>query len=121
MTARKLAATILTGLWSVSLTSAGDWPGWRGPERTGVSAETGLLKQWPKEGPKLLWKAVGLGGGYSTPSVAGGRIFVMGSKGEDEFLMALDGKDGRLLWSTKVGPVGENSGPNYPGPRSTPT
>src|SRR4051794_8407517 len=56
----------------------GDWPGWRGADRTGVSPETGLLKTWPKDGPKLLWKATGLGDGYSTPSVAGDRIFVLG-------------------------------------------
>src|SRR6516225_9727997 len=99
----------------------GDWPGWRGTARTGVSAETGLLKEWPKDGPKLLWKATGLGGGYSTPSVAGGRIFTMGMKGQEEFVMALDAKDGQLLWSTKVGAVGVNDGPSYPGPRATPT
>jgi outer membrane protein assembly factor BamB len=101
--------------------AAGDWPQWRGPERTGVSAETGLLKAWPKEGPPLAWKATGLGGGYSTPSVAGGRVFLMGSQGDDEYVMALDAGDGRRLWSTRVGKVGENRGPKYPGPRSTPT
>src|SRR6516162_8180970 len=90
-----------------------DWPGWRGPERTGVSRQTGLLHQWPPGGPKLLWKATGLGGGYSTPSIAGGRLFVMGSRGDDEYVMALDLKDGRQLWSTRVGLVGENRGPNY--------
>ncbi|MBI1917930.1 MAG: PQQ-like beta-propeller repeat protein [Planctomycetes bacterium] len=99
---------------------AADWPGWRGADRTGVSAETGLLQRWPEGGPKLLWKATGLGGGYSTPSVAGSRLFVMGSKGE-EFVRAFDVKDGTLLWSTKVGAVGENTGPSYPGPRATPT
>ena len=99
----------------------GDWPGWRGADRTGVSTETGLLKEWPRDGPKLLWKATDLGGGYSTPSVAGGRVFLMGSQGNEEFLHALDVKVGRLLWSTKVGAVGENTGPSYPGPRSTPT
>jgi outer membrane protein assembly factor BamB len=99
----------------------GDWPSWRGPDRTGVSRETGLLKQWPEGGPKLLWKATGLGGGYATPSVAGGRLFVLGSKGQEEYLLALDIQDGKLLWSTQVGAVGKNDGPNYPGPRSTPT
>src|SRR5438067_9362588 len=92
----------------------GDWPGWRGPDRTGVSAETGLLQRWPEGGPKLLWKATDLGGGYATPSVAGTRLFVMGSKGDEEFVRAFDAKDGRLLWSTKVGAVGENTGPSYP-------
>jgi outer membrane protein assembly factor BamB len=101
--------------------SSGDWPGWRGPERTGVSRETGLLHQWPPGGPKLLWKAKGLGGGYSTPSIAAGRLFVMGSRGDDEYVLALDLQDGRPLWSTRVGRVGKNYGPNYPGPCSTPS
>src|SRR5262249_21331281 len=56
----------------------GDWPAWRGPDRTGLSPETGLLKEWPQGGPKLLWTAKGLGDGYSTPALAGGRIYLMG-------------------------------------------
>ena len=120
-----LATTSLGSAVALAADSApvasGDWPGWRGPERTGVSRETGLLRQWPPGGPKLLWKAKGLGGGYSTPSIAGGRLFVMGSRGDDEYVMALDLKDGRQLWSTRAGLVGENRGPNYPGPRSTPS
>ncbi|MBY0229266.1 MAG: polyvinylalcohol dehydrogenase, partial [Gemmataceae bacterium] len=60
----------------------GDWPGWRGPSRTGISADTGLLKEWPTDGPKLLLKATGLGGGYSTVAISGGRIFVTGAKGQ---------------------------------------
>jgi outer membrane protein assembly factor BamB len=98
-----------------------DWPCWRGPERTDVSRETGLLKQWPESGPRLLWTATGLGSGYSTPSVAGGRVFLMGSRGDEEWVMALDAGTGKILWSTKVGAVGKNEGPNYPGPRCTPT
>src|SRR5438309_7593324 len=99
----------------------GDWPGWRGADRTGVSAETGLLKEWPADGPKLLWKATGLGNGFSTPSVAAGRIYLMGSKDGEEFTLALDVKDGKQLWATKIGPVGKEGPPSYPGPRSTPT
>src|SRR5258707_725540 len=102
---RSHVGTVLACLWASTLARAGDWPGWRGPERTGVSRETGLLKQWPPEGPKLLWKITGIGGGYSTPSVSGGSLFVMGSKGADEFLMSLDVKDAHLLWSTRVGQV----------------
>ena len=48
---------------------ANDWPQWRGPQRNGISQETGLLKEWPKEGPKLLWKVADIGSGYSTPAV----------------------------------------------------
>jgi outer membrane protein assembly factor BamB len=98
----------------------GDWPGWRGPDRTGVSTETGLLPKWPEGGPKLLWKATGLGGGFSTPSVAAGRIYLMGSKDREEYAIALDEGD-KQLWSTKIGPVGKDGPPSYPGPRSTPT
>jgi len=98
--------------------SAGDWPQWRGPERTGVSAETGLLKQWPQEGPKLLWKATGLGSGYSTPSVVNERIYLMGTKGNEEQVFALDAKDGKPVWSSRVGPV---ASAGYAGPRATPT
>jgi outer membrane protein assembly factor BamB len=99
-----------------------DWPAWRGADRSGVSAETGLLKEWPADGPKLLWKTTKLGGGYSTPSVVGGRVYLMGSTGSDEFAIALDAKDGSQIWSTKIGAVGKpNQRPSYPGTRSTPT
>ena len=53
---------------------AGDWPQFRGPNRDGVSTETGLLQSWPADGPPLAWTAKGLGGGYSTVSVAGDRV-----------------------------------------------
>ncbi|HEY7329898.1 MAG TPA: PQQ-binding-like beta-propeller repeat protein [Gemmataceae bacterium] len=102
--------------------SIGDWPGWMGPDRTGVSQETGLLKQWPKEGPKLLWKVADVGEGYSTPSVAGGKLFLMSNRGNnDEFAIALSVKDGSKIWERHIGKVGPNRGPQYPGSRSTPT
>jgi outer membrane protein assembly factor BamB len=101
----------------------GDWPGWRGADRTGVSTETGLLKEWPKEGPPLVWKVKGLGEGYSTPSIARGRIYVMGSQGTtDEFVQARNASDGGLVWQTTVGKVGNlNQNPDWHGSRSTPT
>jgi outer membrane protein assembly factor BamB len=104
---------------------ADDWPQWRGPDRTGVSKETGLLKEWPKEGPKLLWKVSHVGGGYSTPSVTGGRIYLIGSRGPEptaeEFAIALDARDGKEIWSARLGAIGPNKVSPYPGPRSTPT
>jgi outer membrane protein assembly factor BamB len=121
MTTRALAGLLLLAQPIPLSIRAGDWPGWRGPDRTGVSAEKGLLTTWPKDGPKLLWSITGLGGGYSAPAVVGGRIFVMGSKGDDEYVRALSVQDGKLLWAVKIGKVGENTGPNYPGPRATPT
>jgi hypothetical protein len=51
-----------------------DWPQWRGPERTGISSETGLLADWPTGGPKLIWQVKNIDDGYSTPSVVGDRL-----------------------------------------------
>jgi prepilin-type processing-associated H-X9-DG protein len=97
-----------------------DWPQWQGLERTAISPEKGLLPSWPKEGPELAWKATGLGAGYSTPSIAGGRIFTMGNRGRTEYVIALSEKDGKELWATEVGPVRAGGG-GYAGPRCTPT
>jgi outer membrane protein assembly factor BamB len=101
---------------------AADWPAWRGADRTGVSPETGLLKEWPEGGPPLAWKAHGLGDGYSSPSVVGDRIYTMGTSGKDEVALALDAT-GKKVWEAKVGPTtrGGPFGANYPGPRATPT
>jgi outer membrane protein assembly factor BamB len=97
-----------------------DWPQWQGPSRTAISHETGLLKTWPKDGPPLAWKATGLGDGYSTPSVAGGRVFTMGNREGTEYVLALDEKGGKEVWATATGPVRANGG-GYAGPRCTPT
>jgi outer membrane protein assembly factor BamB len=102
---------------------AANWPQWRGPERSGISQETGLLKEWPKEGPKLLWQVNNLGRGYSTPAVMGERLYLLSNQGmEDEFVKALSAKDGKEVWSTRVGRVGNpDQKPSYPATRSTPT
>jgi outer membrane protein assembly factor BamB len=101
---------------------ADDWPQWRGPERNGISQETGLLPQWPEEGPKLVWQVKDLGGGYSTPAVVGDRIYIVNDKGNDnESVQALSTADGSVVWSRRIGKVGPNRGPQYPGARSTPT
>ena len=100
--------------------NSGEWPQWRGPDRNSVSRETGLLKSWPAEGPKLLWKATGLGGGYSTPSFAGGRIYGMGYHGEDEVIWALDQNGGKPIWSFRIAASNEQVG-YAEGSRCTPT
>jgi len=100
-----------------------DWPQWRGPNRDGLSKDTGLLKQWPAGGPKLLWQMNDIGDGYSTPSVVGARIYLMSNRGLDnEFVQALSTQDGKPVWTTRVGNVGNpNQNPSYPKARSTPT
>jgi len=102
---------------------AQDWPQWRGPNRDGKSADTGLLKEWPANGPKLAWKATGLGKGYSNMAAAAGRLFTLGDKGDAGYVIALDAVDGKILWSARVGSAGAPGMPgwSYPGPRCTPT
>jgi outer membrane protein assembly factor BamB len=101
---------------------AEDSPQWRGPNRDGVSKETGLLKTWPEGGPKLLWKATGLGEGHATPSVRNDRLYGMGLIGEEESVWALDAKTGQLVWKTRIAGATQLQGRQggY-GPRSTPT
>lgn len=110
-------------LASVLSIAANEWPQWRGPARNGISSETGLLKEWPKEGPKLVWKLSDVGSGYSTPAVIAERLFLLGNQGlENEFVEALAVKDGHRIWSTTLGKVGNpKQNPNFPGARSTPT
>ena len=96
--------------------AGGDWPGWRGADRTGLAQETGLLAEWPKEGPPLLWKVSGLGTGYASLAVAGDQIFTTGDRGKKAHAFALRRADGSELWSSPLG-----DGWNDGGTRSTPT
>ncbi|HTK73678.1 MAG TPA: PQQ-binding-like beta-propeller repeat protein [Gemmataceae bacterium] len=114
---RLLAVLLLIS--STAPASSHDWPQFRGPKRDAVSTETGLLKEWPKGGPPILWKQKGLGGGYSTPSVAGGRIYGMSFQGEDEVVWARDEATGDSRWTTRI--AAKSRLDRGEGPRSTPT
>src|SRR6266480_4384953 len=103
----------------VAAQMAGDWPQWRGPNRDGISKETGLLKQWPTDGPPLVWKAKGAGSGYSSLAVANGRLFTMGLRGSREYVIAFDAATGKEAWATPHGHAFHNDRGN--GPRGTPT
>ena len=96
------------------------WPQWRGPNRDGVSKETGLLKQWPAEGPSLVWKAAGAGRGYSSFSVANGKLYTMGLRGDREFVIAFDVATGKEAWAT-AHPSSAFRNDRGDGPRGTPT
>ena len=117
-----LIAISLAAFCTISVVAA-DWPQWRGPDRSGVSKETGLLKQWPAGGPKLLWQVNNLGDGYSTPVVVGSRLYMMSNTGMDnEYVQAISIVDGKQIWTTRVGKVGNpDQNPPYPKARSTPT
>lgn len=95
----------------------GNWPQFRGPKRDGLSMDKGLLKEWPQDGPPVVWKCEGTGTGFSSVSVADGRVFTMGDLEDGCYAMGIDEKSGEMLWKTRVG----NTGGNYKGPRSTPT
>jgi outer membrane protein assembly factor BamB len=118
-----LLALILAGaLGAVALAAPdagkGDWPQYRGPQRTGISQETGLLKKWPEAGPKLVWR-VPLGDGYSGIAVVGGRAYTMYSKGGEEFAAAFDVATGKESWKFRVDAARDDD--MGAGPRSTPT
>src|SRR5262245_2750011 len=111
------------GICSLTLAAlADDWPQWRGPERTGISKETGLLTEWPVGGPKLVWHEKHTADGFSTPALVGSRPYLISNRGMDnEFVQARAVKDGEPVWSTTIGKVGPNQKVNYPGSRSTPS
>lgn len=118
-----LTALLSFSLFSNFATLAADWPQFRGADRSDKSTETGLLKSWPAEGPKQEWLFKNAGLGYSGFSIAKGRLFTMGartnSESQQEYLIALDEKDGHELWATPIGALyGNNWGD---GPRGTPT
>ena len=114
-----VAALALSAAVTAAAQGGMDWPQWRGPNRDGVSKETGLLKQWPAEGPPLAWKAKGAGTGYSSMSLAKGRLYTMGLRGDKEYVIAFDAKTGRELWATLNGGAYRDS--RGDGPRATPT
>lgn len=98
--------------------TAKDWPQYRGPQRTGISPETGILKAWPAAGPKALWR-VPLGDGYSGIAAAGGRLYTMYGKGDDELAACFDASTGKEIWKTRID-ANRRDGQGA-GPRSTPT
>jgi outer membrane protein assembly factor BamB len=100
---------------------AADWPQWRGPGRDGISPEKGLLKAWPKAGPKLLWTFDKAGNGYGSFAVVGGTLYTMGARGDDEYVLAVDDK-GKEKWATKIGPVFDFKGNDWSrGPNAAPS
>src|SRR5262247_3057045 len=96
-----------------------DWPQWRGPERNGVSKDTGLLKQWPGPGPHRAWAISSLGEGYGSLAIKGDRIFVQGSRDRASVVFCLNRADGKTVWSAALGTKVNKDVGN--GPRSTPT
>ncbi len=126
MITRFLLGLVLGTLFCAAMTTAGDnppqqdgWPQWRGPNRNGHSAATGLLDQWEGTPPQLLWQSEGLGRGYASVSIAGERIYTTGNFSDGQSVVAADVTDGRVLWRTSITDRSPRHG--YEGSRSTPT
>ena len=117
-----------------SVVSANDWPQWLGPQRDGVWRETGIVKQFPPQGPPVRWRTP-VGSGYAGPAVAGGRVYITdrklasGQRNPDnpfqrgtipgtERVLCLDGVDGNVLWTHEYDCAYTVSYPS--GPRTTP-
>jgi len=114
------ATLIVLGAVSLAGQSASfDWPQWRGPDRNGLSKETGLLSQWPRSGPTVAWSAAMLGAGYGSIAVQGDRVYVQGMRNRQSVVSTLNRADGKVVWVRILGPAGDND--RGPGPRSTPT
>ena len=117
---RSLLVTLFAFLMPAVVTAAGnDWPQWRGPDRSDVSKETGLLKSWPEGGPKRVWLYENAGNGYSGPAIVAGKFYTIGTRDGKEVLIALDANTGKELWVASLSEILQNNWGM--GPRGTPT
>ena len=114
-----LIALSLISTFLARPTVAADWPQWLGPERNGISGETGLLPTWPETGPEVKWRTP-LGKGFSSIAVSGDRLFTMYADTVGEFVVCLSAVNGKQLWRVKTGGY-YKEGQGGDGPRSTPT
>ncbi|MFH1266878.1 MAG: PQQ-binding-like beta-propeller repeat protein, partial [Planctomycetota bacterium] len=94
------------------------WPRFHGPRGDNVSTETGLLEEWPEEGPKLLWTTQAIGDGFASVTIAEGLIYTAGDIDDSNVITALD-MDGRIQWQVQNGAAWSTSGPK--GAHGTPT
>ncbi|HEY1191747.1 MAG TPA: PQQ-binding-like beta-propeller repeat protein [Gemmata sp.] len=116
---RRVLLLMFCALVGVGSARGADWPQFRGPNRDGLSKETGLLKSWPKDGPEKVWAVTGLGMGFGTPSVAEGKIYGLGTRDGKDGVWALNEADGKEQWFTPFDEPRKTNQNN--GPSSTPT
>ncbi len=121
-----LLALLMVGVIQHAGAKAGDWPTFRGSDRTAVSKEANLLQQWPEDGPRLVWECEGTGRGYTSLAIQDQRIYLLGDgiasvDDEDEYLLCHDRQDGKRLGATRLGPPWKSGSPTWQSSRSTPT
>lgn len=111
------AAWILSLIFVVGVAPAADWPQFLGPDRNGISKETGLISSWGSDGPEELWRIPG-GVGMTSVVVRGTLACTMVQTDGQQRLLAFDAATGKKRWSTPVAPTYRNQMGN--GPRGTP-
>ncbi|ADB18053.1 hypothetical protein Psta_3389 [Pirellula staleyi DSM 6068] len=119
---RKLATLLMvmgTSATLVAAEPAGSWPQWRGPDRTGISSETGLLKDWSAKAPTLVWSVEGMGDGYASVSIADGMIYTTGNFADGQGVTCTSAETGKVVWTSKI--TSEPPKHSYEGSRCTPT
>ena len=110
-----LAGMVMTG----GHAAAKDWPQFRGPNLDGKSTETGIIKSWEQKAPTLLWIGEGMGAGYAAMSIVGERIYTTGNLKDGQGVVAVNAKDGKVLWTTVLTDGEPKHG--FEGSRCTPT
>jgi outer membrane protein assembly factor BamB len=116
----------MTLLPSMSSRADDNWPSFRGASRSAVANESGLLSEWPADGPKLLWTGDGAGKGYASLAISDGKIYTVGdglstASDTDEYLVCFDQETGKQLWKSKTGAPWTDGKPDWQSSRSTPT
>ena len=113
---KMILAVIFISFFTV--VSNGQQFGWRGPGRSGIYNEPGLMKTWPASGPLLLWEVTGIGLGYSSATVTNDAIYITGRKDDKDVLTSFS-QDGKKNWEIAYGNASDAG--NAPESRSTPT
>ncbi len=116
---RRIVMIVAIVVFMAGVACAEDVTQFRGPNRDGLFAETGLLKAWPRGGPPVVWVAKGLGTGYSSVSVVGDTIYLTGREGDGPGYLYLLDLDGNVKSKTPYGK--ETDERQAPMSRSTPT
>jgi outer membrane protein assembly factor BamB len=119
MFVRCLLAFLFTGLSVLQAQTDTDWPRWRGAAMDAHSQSTGLLQDWNKKEPELLWQSEGFGEGVASISIAAGKIFTLGNFSDGQAVVAANQSDGKIIWKQPL----TESPPRHQreGSRSTPT
>lgn len=110
---------LLLGSIALGADNSGSWPQWRGPDRTGISAEKGLRRDWEANPPTLVWMTEGFGSGFAGVSVADGKIYTTGNLKDAQYTLCANAADGQIVWKTPISDAPPKHG--YDGSRCTPS